>query len=630
MKRSLEIPSPIKWNIPKLSTRLLIGTGTVSIAALVRNRFLQRVQCDRLSVGGFQKSRDAVQKATFDWWRFWEYLKPHLLKFLGAIGAAVAVAYFNIQIPSLLGSMINTLAQFTSSSAGTAEFLKSIKEPMFKIFSIYILQAAFTSVYIALLSQIGEQMAAAIRQDLFNRIIIQDLAFFDQNRTGELINRLTVDVQEFKSGFKQCVSQGLRCVTQLIGGGISLFLISPHMASIALISVPSAVILFSLLGQSLRSLSRRSQAQNERATAVCEEAISNIRTVRSNASEDQEMVLFRRETDQGAVLAEELGVGIAVFQGLTNFMLNGMISTTLFIGGYLMSGNNITAGQLMAFLVAAQGVQRSLTQGSLLLGSVIRGLDAGTRVFEYMTLKPIIDIQAGVRIPAEQLRGLVAFENVGFVYPSRPDQTVLQQFNLIIRPGQTVALVGASGSGKSTIAALLERFYEPLEGTITIDGFPLQSLCPNWLRGEIIGFIEQQPILFATTIYENIRYGCPGATKSEIEEAARLAQAHSFIEKLPDGYETNVGERGAQLSGGQRQRIAIARALLKRPTILVLDEATSALDAQSERDVQKALDIAIKNRTTLVIAHRLSTIRNADLIVVMDNGRIVEVSIGES
>lgn len=612
--------------IPRPSSFLVAAGGLTFSLFSCRSYLLANVKCDRL-VGLSPPTTNTAKDKTgnFDWRMLWLYLKPHLTKFLGAICAALAVAYFNIQIPNLLGTLINTLAQFTNSSRGTGEFLASVKEPLFRIFTIYVLQAGFTAAYISLLSQIGEQMACQIRQDLFNQLVIQDLAFFDRNRTGELINRLTVDVQEFKSSFKQCVSQGLRCAAQLIGGGISLFIISPHMATIALVSVPSAVLLFSFLGQSLRGLSKRSQAQNERSTAVCEEALSNIRTVRSNAGETLEQELFARETEVSAELAMQLGNGIAVFQALTNFMLNGMVSMTLFTGGYLMSSNDITPGQLMAFLVAAQGVQRSLTQGSLLLGSVIRGLDAGTRVFEYMRVKPQIDIYAGLTIPKEQLSGAVTFEGVDFTYPARPDQAVLQDFCLRIEAGQTVALVGVSGSGKSTIAGLLERFYEPDRGTITLDGHALSAVSPQWLRGEVIGFIEQQPILFATTIYENIRYGCPGASREAVEEAARMAQAHGFIERLPQCYETSVGERGVQLSGGQRQRIAIARALLKKPTILILDEATSALDASSEAEVQRALDLAVANRTTLVIAHRLSTIRNADLIVVLENGSIIEV-----
>lgn len=230
----------------------------------------------------------------------------------------------------------------------------------------------------------------------------------------------------------------------------------------------------------------------------------------------------------------------------------------------------------------------------------------------------------GLIIPDEYLKGEIRFENVTFTYPCRPDQVVLKKFSLILKPGQTVALVGSSGSGKSTVASLLERFYEPDQGTITIDGHKLDEISPFWLRSELIGFIEQQPILFATTILENIRYGRPEATVEEVYEVSKQSQSHNFVTALPEAYSTNVGERGTQLSGGQRQRIAIARALLKKPIILILDEATSALDAGSEAIVQKALDSAIVNRTTLVIAHRLSTIRNADLIVVLDQGRIAE------
>lgn len=270
-------------------------------------------------------------------------------------------------------------------------------------------------------------------------------------------------------------------------------------------------------------------------------------------------------------------------------------------------------------------MQRSLAQGSILIGSVIRGMTAGSRVFEYLSVQPKIDLKLGQIIPDSKVRGEIHFENISFTYPSRPNQKILKDFSLTLKPGQTVALVGASGSGKSTIASLLERFYEPTGGRITIDGYDLSQLSPYWLRGHLIGFIEQQPILFGTTIYENIRYGRPDATEEEVLEAAKLSQSHTFVSQLPDGYQTPVGERGIQLSGGQRQRIAIARALLKKPTVLILDEATSALDASSEAVVQKALDAAVVDRTTLVIAHRLSTIRNADVIVVLDKGKIVEM-----
>lgn len=361
------------------------------------------------------------------------------------------------------------------------------------------------------------------------------------------------------------------------------------------------------------------------------------------------MQLFEQETNEAARLAENLGYGIAIFQGLTNFFLNTLVLSTLFMGGHLMSTESLTPGALMAFLVASQGVQRSLSQGSVLLGTMIRGMSAGSRVFEYLALQPKVELLRGYIIPQERLHGEIRFENVSFAYPMRPDQVrererekgekcaehtdylfllpvqlVLKDFSLTLRPGQTVALVGASGSGKSTIAALLERFYEPSAGNIKLDGYKLSDISPYWLRANVLGFIEQQPVLFGTSILENVRYGKPDATQDDVHDASRLAQSHEFVSNLPEGYATHVGERGTQLSGGQRQRIAIARALVKNPRVLILDEATSALDATSESEVQKALDTAVQNRTTLVIAHRLSTIRNADLIVVLDQGRVVE------
>uniref|UniRef100_A0A8D8BJR1 Mitochondrial potassium channel ATP-binding subunit n=1 Tax=Culex pipiens TaxID=7175 RepID=A0A8D8BJR1_CULPI len=615
----------------KIVQLLLGGTAlTVTVGYNCRKWF---VHCEAAAatsgrlVGHKTPGAEGGGTVRFDWGKFWSYLRPHLVKLVGAVLAALAVAYFNIQIPNLLGVVVNTLSKYARAGMkdiDTGSFVEDMKAPSFRLFGMYLAQAGFTFVYIFLLSQIGEQMAAKIRQDLFRQIIIQDLEFFDENRTGELVNRLTADVQDFKSSFKQCISQGLRSFAQLIGGGVSLFLISPQLASIALVSVPAAVAMFSFLGKSLRALSKRSQAQSERATSVSEEALSNIRTVRASASEYAEVELFRQETDRAAELSEQLGVGIAVFQSLTNLFLNGMVLTTLVLGGHFMSTSSISAGDLMAFLVASQGVQRSLAQGSILLGSVIRGMTAGTRVFEYLSVQPKVDLQLGSTIPESQLRGEIHFQNVSFTYPCRPNQQVLKDFSLVLKPGQTVALVGASGSGKSTIASLLERFYEPTVGSITVDGHEISNLSPCWLRGELIGFIEQQPVLFGTTIYENIRYGRPDATEAEVLEAAKLSQSHQFVSQLPEGYQTPVGERGIQLSGGQRQRIAIARALLKQPTILILDEATSALDASSEAVVQKALDAAVVDRTTLVIAHRLSTIRNADVIVVLDKGRIVE------
>ncbi|KAH8396319.1 hypothetical protein KR222_008114, partial [Zaprionus bogoriensis] len=611
---------------------LLCGGATLALGAAARSCWtLAHCEGNRLA-GVLQQTLQTEQEAAgleqkFDWRRFWTYLEPHSWELLGAIFAALVVAFINIRIPNLLGDLVNTLARYANTYVMDPihnSFVKDVSAPVANLLSLYMLQSGFTFMYIYLLSRVGEQMAARLRQDLFRQMLLQDVAFFDEHRTGELVNRLTADVQDFKTSFKQFVAHGLRSGAQLIGGSISLFMISPHMAAIALASVPCVVMFMSYLGRKLRALSKSSQAQAEHATGVCEEALSNLRTVRSSACEYREMQLFEQETNEAARLAQDLGYGIAIFQGLTNFFLNTLVLSTLFMGGHLMSTESLTPGALMAFLVASQGVQRSLAQGSVLLGTMIRGMSAGGRVFEYLALQPRVELQRGYVIPPERLHGEIRFENVSFAYPMRPDQLVLKDFSLTLRPGQTVALVGASGSGKSTIAALLERFYEPSAGNIKLDGYKLSDISPYWLRSHVLGFIEQQPVLFGTSILENVRYGAPDASEQEVHAASRLAQSHDFVEALPAGYATPVGERGTQLSGGQRQRIAIARALIKNPRVLILDEATSALDATSEAEVQKALDTAVQNRTTLVIAHRLSTIRNADLIVVLDQGRVVE------
>lgn len=615
------------------TTRLLVwGGGSLAIGLGARSWWAGHrgaiVHCEgsRLAIRK-EEEEDTSSDQHFDWKRLWTYLEPHLWELIGAVCAALIVAYINIRIPNLLGDLVNTLARYANTYVMDPinnSFVKDVSKPASNLLSLYMLQSGFTFMYIYLLSRVGEQMAAKMRQDLFTQIVVQDIAFFDENRTGELVNRLTADVQDFKTSFKQFVSQGLRSAAQLIGGSISLFMISPHMAAIALASVPCVVMFMTYLGKKLRSLSKSSQAQAERATGVCEEALSNIRTVRSSACEYREMQLFEAETNEAARLAQKLGYGIAIFQGLTNFFLNTLVLSTLFMGGHLMSTESLSPGALMAFLVASQGVQRSLAQGSILLGTMIRGMSAGSRVFEFLSLQPQVELLRGYIIPQERLHGEIRFENVSFAYPMRPDHLVLKDFSLTLRPGQTVALVGASGSGKSTIASLVERFYEPSAGNIKLDGYKLSDISPYWLRSNVLGFIEQQPVLFGTSILENIRYGKPDAGEEDVYAAARLSQSHDFVTALPDGYATHVGERGTQLSGGQRQRIAIARALLKNPRILILDEATSALDATSEAEVQKALDTVVQNRTTLVIAHRLSTIRNADLIVVLDQGRVVE------
>ncbi|KZC13611.1 PREDICTED: ATP-binding cassette sub-family B member 8, mitochondrial [Dufourea novaeangliae] len=561
------------------------------------------VECKAIQV-----SRDVRSDETeleFKWTKFLQYLYPYLWQLLIALTSALAVALLNIWIPQCVGSVINVLTKVCENKGDdrARNVLLQLTMPAFALARMYIAQAFFTFVYIYALSHVGERVAMHMRQDLFKSIIMQDITFFDKNRSGEIVSRLTSDIQDFKSAFKTCISQGLRSTAQIAGCVVSIIMISPELTSAMMISMSTIIFIGTLLGRNLRKFSAEAQSQTSKSTAVCEEAIQNIRTVKAFAAEDKEIEMFSKEVEQGCKLYEKLGLGIGLFQGGTNLFLNGILLCTLYFGGNLMSTGQLTAGDLMAFLMATQTVQRSLSQLSLLFGIYVRGSSAGARVFEYLDMPPSPMMVTGEIITDHSLAGNVAF----------------------IPAGKTVAIVGSSGNGKSTIAALLERFYDVDEGSITIDGKDVRSLNARYLRGNILGYIDQEPILFATSVMENIRYGKQDATDEDVIEAAKEANAHEFILKFPNKYETQVGERGAQLSGGQKQRIAIARALLKKPSILILDEATSALDYQSERIVQKALEGATKGRTVLVIAHRLSTVKAADIIVVLQKGVIVEM-----
>ncbi|NWT06433.1 ABCB8 protein, partial [Mionectes macconnelli] len=553
----------------------------------------------------------------------------HLLSLSLCPQLALGAALLNVRIPVLLGQLVNVVARCARGHVPT--YLREVRRPALRLLAVYCLQGLLTFGYIALLARVGEQVAGNMRKALFTTLLRQDVAFFDATRTGQLVARLTADIQEFKSSFKLAISQGLRSGTQTAGCFVSLYLLSPKLTGLLIVALPALVGAGAFIGAFLRSLSRQAQEQVAKATVVADEALGNVRTVRAFAMEEQQARLFCAEVDRSGQLSERLGFGIAAFQGLSNLALNGIVLGTIFVGGSLMAGDELSPGDLMSFLVASQTVQR-LGQG---LGAptaplqVVRGLSAGARVFELLTLEPLVPLKGGGSIPAHSLRGRICFHHVSFSYPTRPGYPVLQDFSLTLPPCQTVAIVGPSGGGKSTVAALLERFYEPTAGTITLDGHDIANLDPSWLRGQVIGFISQEPVLFATTIMENIRFGKPEASDAEVYEAARQANADSFIRSFPQGYDTVVGERGAALSGGQKQRIAIARALLKDPAVLILDEATSALDAQAERAVQEALDRAATGRTVLLIAHRLSTIRAANLIVVLAHGRVAEAGTHE-
>ncbi|XP_025147597.3 mitochondrial potassium channel ATP-binding subunit [Bubalus bubalis] len=592
-------------------------------------------KCSRLSLvalceaeeAPLARSRPRVLEPRFNWTLFWQFLRPHLLVLGAAIVLALGAALVNVQIPLLLGQLVEIVAKYTRDHAGS--FLTESRSLSTHLLLLYGLQGLLTFGYLVLLSRIGERMAVDLRRALFCNLLRQDIEFFDAKKTGQLVSRLTTDVQEFKSSFKLVISQGLRSCTQVAGCLVSLSMLSTRLTLLLMVATPALMGVGTLMGSALRKLSRQCQEQVARATGVADEALGNVRTVRAFAMEQREEERYGAELEGSRCKAEELGRGIALFQGLSNIAFNCMVLGTLFVGGSLVAGQQLTGGDLMSFLVASQTVQRSMANLSILFGQVVRGLSAGARVFEYMTLSPGIPLSGGCSLPREHLRGSIAFHNVSFSYPCRPGFPVLRDFSLTLPPGKIVALVGQSGGGKTTVASLLERFYDPTAGVVTLDGQDLRTLDPSWLRGQVIGFISQEPVLFGTTIMENIRFGKVDASDEEVYAAAREANAHEFITSFPEGYNTIVGERGATLSGGQKQRLAIARALIKQPAVLILDEATSALDSESERVVQEALDRASAGRTVLVIAHRLSTVRAAHRIVVMAHGRVCEVGTHE-
>ncbi|KAJ1903435.1 hypothetical protein IWQ60_012579, partial [Tieghemiomyces parasiticus] len=462
-----------------------------------------------------------------------------------------------------------------------------------------------------------------LRRALFTSFLAQDMAFFDQHRSGELADRLSQDIQDFKHTFKQLVTQGLKATTLTVGSVAHLVYISPALTLAMAAVMPVLYAALYGYGRYLRALRQTTRTWEGVASGLGMEALNNVRTVRAFAAEPSETALY---LDAGRRVGDchiRFGYHMGLFRGLTTFSIGSMVLTVLYYGGYLVTTGQLRPGDLMTYMVSVQNAQRALDTLGGLMGQSLKAMGSLARIQEYVDIVPRIPLTGGWR--PDRVQGEIAFRSVDFTYPTRPDQPVLRGFSLTIPAGQVVALCGGSGSGKSTIAALLERFYDPDAGGITLDRHPLTDLDPSWLRTQI-GYINQEPVLFATSIAENIRYGKPDATDAEVWAAAREANAAAFIEGFPEGYATVLGERGVTLSGGQKQRIAIARAILKQPKILVLDEATSALDNQSEKVVQAALDRLMAGRTVLVIAHRLSTIQNADCIVVMGQvpGHIVE------
>lgn len=466
----------------------------------------------------------------------------------------------------------------------------------------------------------GERIVLKLREQLYRNILKQEVAFFDFNRTGELMSRLSSDSVTLQNTVSVNISQGLRNLAQVIGGFAFMFYTSWKLSGALLIIIPPVAGMAYFFGRKIRSLSKTFQTSLADSSIVAEETISGLRTVKSFVQETNEVNRYERALKSALSVARERIMVIAQFMTMAMVMGVTAICFVLWFGGREVIAGQLTAGELVQFLLYLFVVAIGVGSLGSLWGDLMSGVGASQRIFEIIEREPAFP-DVGKTLPT--VRGEVEFSHVRFAYPTRADLDVLTDLSFKIRAGEVIAFVGMSGGGKSTIASLIPRFYDPTGGSISFDGVPITELKPSWLR-EQIGIVSQEPVLISSTIAENIRYGKPDATDAEFEEAAKSAHVLEFVNNFPDGFKTLVGERGIQLSGGQKQRVAIARALLKNPRLLILDEATSNLDTASEHLVQDALKVLMKGRTTIVIAHRLATVKDADFIFVISEGKILQ------
>ncbi len=553
------------------------------------------------------------------------YLKPYQGTFTLGLLAIALSSLTTMAFPYLLKELIESAAP-AGSPAKPLSALQQLGPGTIAwiMIGVLTLQMLFSFSRIVLFTRVGEWAISDLRKDVYNRLLRVPVEFFARRRVGELSSRIFSDVAQVQDSITSLLAELLRGIlTLLIGMGLLLYL-SPVLTGLMLLVVPVIVVIALVFGKVIRKTSREAQDRLADSGTVIGETLGGIATVKAFANEWYEKQRYGSTLDKAVKLAIRNGISRGLFVSFMLFSVFGAVVLCVWYSTRLMSAGSLSFGSLTAFVVYTAFVAGSMAGFADLYSQLQKTLGATQRIREILREDTeSVPLEETVIDSRYKLAGNIAFEDVHFAYPSRPDVPVLKGLGFEIRAGQQVGIVGASGAGKSTIAALLLRFYEPDSGAIRYDGFRGTELPLAQLRRQT-ALVPQDVLLFGGTIRENIAYGKPDATEAEIKAAAQQANADAFILRFPEGYETVVGERGVKLSGGQRQRIAIARALLKDPTILILDEATSALDSESEALVQEALNNLMQGRTSFVIAHRLSTIRTADLILVMEDGQIRE------
>jgi len=546
--------------------------------------------------------------------RLGRFLVPYRRRVAGAVVALLAAAASVLALGQGLRHVVDQ-----GFGSGDPQLLN---EALAALIGVAVTLAIATYFRFYLMMTTGERVVTDLRRAVFDHIIGLEPAFFEVTRTGEVVSRLTADATLLQQVIGYGLSMFVRNFVMMIGATLMLFVVSWKLALFVLLGVPATLVPILLLGRRVRRLSRDNQDRVADVSAYVDEAVHEIRTVQAYVHEANDRAAFA----QHAEAAYQAGVARirqkAVLIALVMLIAFSAVGVILWIGGHDVLGGRLSAGELSAFVFYASVVAMGAGTVSEVWGELQRAAGATERLLELLETKPTIAAPGEPAPPPVAARGAIEFAEVRFAYPARPEAVALERFSLAIAPGERVALVGPSGAGKSTVFALLLRFYDPQTGSVRIDGTEVSTLDPRVLRS-LIAVVPQEPVIFAASVLENVRYGRPRATREEALRACEQAFALEFVERLPQGLDTVLGERGVTLSGGQRQRLSIARALLADRPILLLDEATSALDAASERMVQQALDALERGRTTLVIAHRLATVRHADRIVVMDRGAIV-------
>lgn len=549
------------------------------------------------------------------------YLKPYKLRWIGAMIALL----FTAGITLLLGQGVKLLID----TGFGEDSLELLNQAVLVLLAIAVLMAAGTFVRFYLVSWLGERVSADIRTAVFNHIVTLHPSYFETNRSGEITSRLTTDTTLLQTIIGSSFSLALRSSLTTIGGLIMLLITNGKLMLIVVGSVPFVMLPLMFYGKRVKKLSRDSQDSIADVGSYAGEIIQNIKTVQSYTQEQQERTAFGGHVERAFDIAKRRVKQRAILMAAVLLLVFGALSLMLWVGGRDVISGSMSPGDLAAFVFYALMVAMGVATISEVYGDLQRAAGATDRLIELLEVDSLITEPDHVTVDAKTLKAELAFDQIGFYYPSRPEQAALKAFSLVLPQGKSVALVGPSGAGKSTVFELIQRFYDPQQGRLTLGGEDIRNLDPQELRRQI-AVVAQQPTLFTGDVASNIRYGKPEASDEEVIAAAKAAYAHEFICQLPNAYNSFLGEQGVRLSGGQKQRIAIARAVLKNPRILMLDEATSALDTESEYKVQKALEKLMENRTTLIIAHRLSTILHADTIAVVENGRLVAQGSHES